>query len=153
MSMIMIFPLIISILFISLNHPMLMVASIILQTMLLCILLWMLNSTSWFSFILFLVFLGGLLVLFVYICSLASNEYFKTSINFKITLMMVLSIFFFSSMNMMTQEMNSNVYIFKMMTMSSYQPVLISMFYLLLTLIVVVKITNNKSTPLRMTKN
>lgn len=34
----------------------------------------------WFSYILFLVFLGGILVLFIYVTSLASNEIFNLSI-------------------------------------------------------------------------
>lgn len=132
---------------------MLIVASIILQTLLLCVILWIINNTSWFSFILFLVFLGGLLVLFVYICRLASNEYFKTKFRTKSTFIISATILFLSYINFTEQELSSNTFIFKIITLSSYQPVLISIFYLLLTLIVIVKITNNKNTPLRITKN
>lgn len=39
----------------------------------------MIIKTFWFSYILFLIFLGGLLVLFIYVTSLASNEIFSFS--------------------------------------------------------------------------
>nr|AAR21520.1 NADH dehydrogenase subunit 6 [Berthella plumula] len=43
-------------------------------------------SSSWFSYVLFLVYVGGLLVLFMYICLISSNYSF--SINFSLVVFM-----------------------------------------------------------------
>nr|QNV11927.1 NADH dehydrogenase subunit 6 [Planorbarius corneus] len=41
--------------------------------------------SSWYSYILFLVYVGGLLVLFIYMCMMSSNEkFFKSFPNFLI---------------------------------------------------------------------
>nr|YP_010983242.1 NADH dehydrogenase subunit 6 [Hypselodoris whitei]WOK01424.1 NADH dehydrogenase subunit 6 [Hypselodoris whitei] len=53
-------------------------------------------SSFWFSYVLFLVYVGGLLVLFIYICLISSNYPFKFSIN---GLVFGLSISFLLSMN------------------------------------------------------
>lgn len=47
---------------------------LIIQTLLFAILRGLLLSSYWYSYILILVFLGGLLILFVYVSSIASNE-------------------------------------------------------------------------------
>nr|YP_010574719.1 NADH dehydrogenase subunit 6 [Triopha modesta]UZI00290.1 NADH dehydrogenase subunit 6 [Triopha modesta] len=38
-------------------------------------------SSFWFSYVLFLVYVGGLLVMFIYICLVSSNYPFKFSVN------------------------------------------------------------------------
>lgn len=38
-----------------------------------------LSGSMWYSYVLFLVFLGGVLVLYIYMTSLASNEKFDTN--------------------------------------------------------------------------
>lgn len=45
----------------------------------------------WYSYILFLVYIGGLLVLFIYMCIISSNEKF----HFKLVVLYLLPIFFF----------------------------------------------------------
>lgn len=50
------------------------------QTLLISIVTGLLRKTFWFSYILFIVFLGGILVLFIYVTALASNEIFTMSI-------------------------------------------------------------------------
>nr|YP_010930443.1 NADH dehydrogenase subunit 6 [Chromodoris lochi]WKL06542.1 NADH dehydrogenase subunit 6 [Chromodoris lochi] len=40
-----------------------------------------LYSSFWFSYVLFLVYVGGLLVMFIYICLVSSNYPFKFSVN------------------------------------------------------------------------
>lgn len=53
---------------------------LLIQTLLIAIITGLLRKTFWFSYILFIVFLGGMLVLFIYVTSLASNEIFILSI-------------------------------------------------------------------------
>ena len=47
--------------------------TLLIQTILVSIISGLITKTFWFSYILFLVFLGGILVLFIYVTSLASN--------------------------------------------------------------------------------
>nr|YP_010175364.1 NADH dehydrogenase subunit 6 [Cincticostella fusca]QSL98504.1 NADH dehydrogenase subunit 6 [Cincticostella fusca] len=66
-------------LFIFMTHPLAMGLILLVQTCLVALLTGSLSPTFWFSYILFLVFLGGMLVLFIYMTSLASNEMFSLS--------------------------------------------------------------------------
>lgn len=65
-----------AVIFLSANHPVSLGLILILHTLLIRIVTGLTGGRFWFSYILFLVFLGGVLVLFIYITSLASNEKF-----------------------------------------------------------------------------
>nr|YP_009503507.1 NADH dehydrogenase subunit 6 [Isoperla bilineata]AXB38853.1 NADH dehydrogenase subunit 6 [Isoperla bilineata] len=69
----------ISLIFTQMNHPLAMGLMLLIQTLCICLLTGFMTQSFWFSYILFLVFLGGLLVLFIYVTSLASNEMFSLS--------------------------------------------------------------------------
>nr|YP_009515325.1 NADH dehydrogenase subunit 6 [Limnadia lenticularis]AXH81658.1 NADH dehydrogenase subunit 6 [Limnadia lenticularis] len=80
--------------FIFLNHPLSMAVNLFFQTLILCLVLNTAGGSPWYSYILFLVFLGGLLVIFAYVSAFASNEKFNVSIlNSGVVL---ISAFFFS---------------------------------------------------------
>nr|YP_006883041.1 NADH dehydrogenase subunit 6 [Acleris fimbriana]ADU58124.1 NADH dehydrogenase subunit 6 [Acleris fimbriana]UDU84875.1 NADH dehydrogenase subunit 6 [Acleris fimbriana] len=81
-----------------LNHPLSMGMMILIQTILTCLISGLLIKTYWFSYILFLTFLGGLLVLFIYVSSIASNELFKNNFFFSKMIFIFLLIIFFISM-------------------------------------------------------
>nr|YP_009743963.1 NADH dehydrogenase subunit 6 [Protambulyx strigilis]QIE12732.1 NADH dehydrogenase subunit 6 [Protambulyx strigilis] len=157
-----------------LNHPLSMGFMILMQTMLTCLLSGMLISTYWFSYILFLTFLGGLLVLFIYICSIASNEMFIISNNFKmifilfIFMMPMIQMMFNKNLNWMNLnnnlEMNNftNFMFFnnenkinmnKLYNNYSSMLTMLLIIYLFITLIAIVKITNIFYGPLRMSFN
>nr|WNH42576.1 NADH dehydrogenase subunit 6 [Neoperla arambourgana]WNH42577.1 NADH dehydrogenase subunit 6 [Neoperla arambourgana] len=59
------------------THPLAMGLVLLTQTLIICLTTGLMTHSFWFSYILFLVFLGGLLVLFIYVSSLASNEMFS----------------------------------------------------------------------------
>nr|YP_010462980.1 NADH dehydrogenase subunit 6 [Epeorus alexandri]UUJ36859.1 NADH dehydrogenase subunit 6 [Epeorus alexandri] len=65
--------------FLTMSHPLAMGLILLCQTLLVALITGLLAPTCWFSYILFLVFLGGMLVLFIYVTSLASNEMFSIS--------------------------------------------------------------------------
>nr|YP_009927028.1 NADH dehydrogenase subunit 6 [Kallimoides rumia]QNL34329.1 NADH dehydrogenase subunit 6 [Kallimoides rumia]USF18077.1 NADH dehydrogenase subunit 6 [Kallimoides rumia] len=152
-----------------LNHPFSMGLMILIQTLLLCILASMMINTYWFSYILFLIFLGGLLVLFIYVSSIASNELFKISFfnkNFFIYFMFLFIISFMNKNNLFwmnfsfNDEMNNffnllffnnefNFNLSKLYNEQNYLLTLIMIIYLFITLIVIVKITNIFFGPLR----
>nr|QLY89746.1 NADH dehydrogenase subunit 6 [Notidobia ciliaris] len=58
-------------------QPLMMVIMIILISLTICFMMGMMNSSFWFSYIMFLIFIGGLLILFIYISSLTSNKLYQ----------------------------------------------------------------------------
>nr|YP_009685487.1 NADH dehydrogenase subunit 6 [Parribacus antarcticus]QDM38494.1 NADH dehydrogenase subunit 6 [Parribacus antarcticus] len=156
-----------SILFTQLTHPLSTGIILLIQTVLVALASGLLSKSFWFSYILFLIFLGGMLVLFIYVASLAANEAFNLSL-----LILSLIIFFtvlttttlvltdpliipISSSMIVPAEFNSNVtnstqfYILQIYNFPGITLTFFIIFYLLLTLIVTVKITSVFFGPLR----
>nr|YP_010511704.1 NADH dehydrogenase subunit 6 [Palaeoagraecia brunnea]UXL83028.1 NADH dehydrogenase subunit 6 [Palaeoagraecia brunnea] len=157
-----------SLIFTQISHPLAMTLTIIIQTLLVCLITGLKTSSFWFSYVLFLVFLGGMLVLFIYITSLASNEMFITPVKmltFVMTMMIFSLLLSFSldylyqldySSDMKSIEysasylyMESNYLLTKLYNNPTSSITLMLVIYLLLTLIVIVKITNIFAGPLR----
>nr|YP_009537828.1 NADH dehydrogenase subunit 6 [Chalinga pratti]AYN60545.1 NADH dehydrogenase subunit 6 [Chalinga pratti] len=160
-----------SILLFFINHPFAMGLLILSQTFFTCLLSGMLINTYWFSYILFLIFLGGLLVLFIYVSSVASNELFKIPfINkfyflFSIIMIFYFTYFFKNNLNWMNFYFNEdmknffNLFLFfnneynfnllKLYNKQNYYLMLMLIIYLFITLIAIVKITNIFFGPLR----
>nr|YP_010527100.1 NADH dehydrogenase subunit 6 [Cechenena minor]UXR12437.1 NADH dehydrogenase subunit 6 [Cechenena minor] len=157
------------------NHPLSMGMLILIQTMMTCLLSGMMIKTYWFSYILFLTFLGGLLVLFIYVSSIASNEmFFSFSNNMKIMfitmfmMMIMTQITFTKNLNWMNLnnnlEMNNllnfmffnnenKINLNKFYNNNSSMLMLLLIIYLFITLIAIVKITNIFFGPLRTFNN
>nr|QTZ20321.1 NADH dehydrogenase subunit 6 [Spodoptera picta] len=153
------------------NNPMSMGLLILSQTLLTCLLSGMMIKTYWFSYILFLTFLGGLLVLFIYVSSIASNQLFNFKFNYKKMLTLLLIMMFFmlmmynNNMTWMNLSMNSDmnkfsdIYMFinnenkinlnKLYNNQTFLIMMMLMIYLFITLIAIVKITNIFYGPLR----
>nr|YP_009179680.1 NADH dehydrogenase subunit 6 [Chrysomya nigripes]ALK60720.1 NADH dehydrogenase subunit 6 [Chrysomya nigripes] len=154
--------------FMNMKHPLAMGLTLLIQTTLVCLTSGLMTKTFWFSYILFLVFLGGMLVLFIYVTSLASNEMFTFSIKL---LLVSVSIFFFSIITLYFMDKNlllqyQNLEVKSIYEMNSYLMenslslnklynyptnllTILLMNYLLITLIAVVKITKLFKGPLR----
>lgn len=127
------------------------------------------TKTFWFSYVLFLIFLGGILVLFIYVTSLASNEIF----NFSIKLLIFSLCNFFSIyvifiiidknliinylinyendtlLNIKRYLIENSLILNKLYNFPINLITIILIIYLFLTLIAVVKITNIFEGPLR----
>nr|UFQ24735.1 NADH dehydrogenase subunit 6 [Diestrammena japanica] len=170
MMMFMMIMLTMNIMFMLANHPLTMTLIIILQTLMICLSTGIIYQSFWFSYILFLVFLGGMLVLFIYITSLASNEMFKIpswTIIMILTMLMTIMLTYlimdsslWSSMMNNNDMMNinnntsvmyseSNLSLTKLYNNPSNMITLMLVMYLFLTLIVIVNITNIFKGPLR----
>nr|QHF17697.1 NADH dehydrogenase subunit 6 [Trichiosoma vitellina] len=120
---------------------------------------------SWFSYILFLIMMGGMMILFIYITSLTANLKFKFNkklIFINIIMFMLLMHLIFNNNNMMWHldflnmnttdlEMNFTIkyYLKKMFFYPNYKILLLMINYLLLTLFIVVKIININKGPMR----
>nr|YP_009487742.1 NADH dehydrogenase subunit 6 [Anopheles gilesi]AWB98560.1 NADH dehydrogenase subunit 6 [Anopheles gilesi] len=161
--------LIMSMTFIQMKHPLSMGLMLLIQTFLTCLLTGMFIKTFWFSYTLFLIFLGGMLVLFIYVTSLSSNEMFTLSL----TLMIIMSFLFFiciclfffldimiiesfiQNLEMFSMLNNNNIIkenilpLNKMYNFPTNLITLILINYLFLTLLVTVKITKKFYGPLR----
>nr|YP_009117297.1 NADH dehydrogenase subunit 6 [Muscina stabulans]AJE61323.1 NADH dehydrogenase subunit 6 [Muscina stabulans] len=154
--------------FMNMKHPLAMGLMLLIQTTLVSLMTGMISKSFWFSYILFIVFIGGMLVLFIYVTSLASNEMFTLSI--KLLVLSTILFLFFMLYFMLTdyfQLLNYfNLEIEKIMNFHSYNMenslslnklynyptnllTIMLMNYLLITLIVIVKITKLHKGPLR----
>nr|YP_010936438.1 NADH dehydrogenase subunit 6 [Agetocera filicornis]WKW54891.1 NADH dehydrogenase subunit 6 [Agetocera filicornis] len=150
--------------FVFMNHPLSCGLILLIQTMLIALMSGMMNLNNWFSYILFLVMIGGMLILFIYMTSIASNEKFK--FNSKLLMLMILT--FISSINLsfidsmylnkMTQIIeikNQNYMNMEYLSMNKYLNfpnnliMIMMIMYLLITLIAIVKITNLSNGSLR----
>nr|YP_009525775.1 NADH dehydrogenase subunit 6 [Belzebub intermedius]AXS67629.1 NADH dehydrogenase subunit 6 [Belzebub intermedius] len=155
-----------SILFSNMMQPLSMGLILLFQTFLVSLFSGMFLSTFWFSYILILVFLGAMLILFVYVSSLAPNQ------EFKISSAIILAAIFLIFLSFISLFIDPLMIETAYMKMSSFSKALISaspnwmlsmiyssqsclvtsiiILYLLLTLIVVVKIVSPFFGPLRL---
>nr|AZL35878.1 NADH dehydrogenase subunit 6 [Cosmoscarta exultans] len=154
-------------LFMTMKHPLSMGFMLVTQTTLSCLMNGMNTYSYWFSYILFITFIGGMMVLFIYMSSIASNEKFKFSMKLMTMMMLLLMLMMLIiniDSNMIIKSINSetlsfmnsknnNKEISSIMKMFNLPSMIISMMmimYLLFTMISTVKITNIKEGPLRM---
>nr|YP_010414464.1 NADH dehydrogenase subunit 6 [Nepsalus caelestis]URT60513.1 NADH dehydrogenase subunit 6 [Nepsalus caelestis] len=152
--------------FTQIKHPLAMGLTLLVQTIIVSLTCGLYTYSYWFAYILFLIMLGGMLVLFIYVTSLASNELFSFSIlNFTlsilllgITLVIILfmdkTILLLNNIEMMKFNMNNmfmenELSLNKLYNNPTMNITLMMMNYLLLTLIVIVKIVNINYGPLR----
>nr|URX54107.1 NADH dehydrogenase subunit 6 [Neotermes sp. 4 AB-2022a] len=150
-----------SVMFTQMSHPLAMGMMLLLQTMMMCLISGLMHQSFWFQYILFMVFVGGMLVLFIYVASLASNEMFSLS-----TKMMLMATAMIATMMMIKDQTTIDSKETELYTTTSNEIItmtsklynqpngtmtILMALYLLMTLIVVVKVTNVSMGPLRQT--
>nr|AOY39848.1 NADH dehydrogenase subunit 6 [Tomicus piniperda] len=154
-----------SISFIYMKHPLTLGFILLTQIILMSLSSGLLYYNFWFCYIIFLVMISGLLIMFIYMTSIASNEKFNmpklnnTLILFIIIMIMMISMimmdkFYFNmNGNYLTNQSYSllfnNLSLSKFYSMPHFYLTISLMSYLLLTLIVIVKITEIQKGPLR----
>nr|QYL70184.1 NADH dehydrogenase subunit 6 [Taxonus zhangi] len=155
-----------SILFYSMKTPLSLGLILLFQTLNITLISGMMSLNFWYSYILFLIMLGGMLILFIYVSSLSSNQKFnfnKKNLMIYFIILIILSwITINSKMNLfmnydmknfMSMEIEQNFFLKmslnKLYNMPTNQIMFLLINYLLLTLFIVVKITNIKMGPLR----
>nr|UJG45225.1 NADH dehydrogenase subunit 6 [Odontocerum albicorne] len=153
--------------------PLMINLTLIAQILLVSMIVGILNKNFWFSYILFLIFIGGLMILFLYVTSLINNKLKFNQIKnliLKLTLMILISIMIFMNFEMITlnffenMDLTSfnlwnkivlnnfndlNIILSKIYNKSSLMMSFILMNYLLLTMIICIKIINFHKGPLR----
>nr|APX40938.1 NADH dehydrogenase subunit 6 [Apteropeda orbiculata] len=156
--MLMLLPLLIinSFMLIIMKHPLSCGLILLTQTILTAIMSGLMNYNFWYSYILFLIMIGGMLILFIYMTSIASNEKFK--FNMKMMLFLIMAAFIMSMvfmfidsfyLNMINQLMemkmswslNNNISLMKYFNYPNYFIMIMLISYLFITLIAIIKIT------------
>nr|AQP29029.1 NADH dehydrogenase subunit 6 [Nasutitermes matangensis]AQP30504.1 NADH dehydrogenase subunit 6 [Nasutitermes matangensis] len=150
-----------SLMFTQMTHPLAMGLMLLMQTIMVCLISGTMYSSFWFSYILFMIMIGGMLVLFMYMTSLASNEMFSPSNKMLMASSIILPILMYTMPTltnnkemsvhdtMMENEITTTTTVMYNQTMGMMTTMLV--IYMLLTLIVVVNIINVSSGPLRHT--
>nr|UYK52102.1 NADH dehydrogenase subunit 6 [Leptocimbex sp. CSCS-Hym-MC0166] len=145
--------------------PLSMGLMLLIQTILISMNSGIMSPNFWFSYILFMIMIGGMLVLFIYITSLTSNLKFKLNkkiflLNFLYLLMLMYFLNylnFYWNLNTMNfnyienWENNQTIKtsLKKMFSYPNYKILMIMVNYMLLTLFIVVKIVKINKGPLR----
>nr|YP_010154887.1 NADH dehydrogenase subunit 6 [Melanophila acuminata]QQX28206.1 NADH dehydrogenase subunit 6 [Melanophila acuminata] len=159
------FSLILSLIFLFIQHPLSMGFILLLQSMTVALITGFFNFNFWYSYIIFLIMIGGMLVLFIYMTSVASNEKFKYSnkIMLLIISLIIISIpcyYFIDNIIIYQNMLNIDLMNFSSNTNWTFSlnkylnyPMNLIMFlmiiYLFVTLIAIVKITDTTYGPLR----
>nr|AND96273.1 NADH deshydrogenase subunit 6 [Onthophagus cf. taurinus] len=140
------------------KHPLTMGLILLTQTINLSMFMGYLNMNYWYSYILFLIMIGGMLVLFIYMTSVASNEKFLPSIKLFLFIMFMLFIYmimillidpFYFTINNNYLESNNNLSLNKYFNFPNLIIMFMLIMYLLISLLVIVKITSFKKGSLR----
>nr|APX39650.1 NADH dehydrogenase subunit 6 [Longitarsus lycopi] len=154
--MILIFMMINTILMLTLKHPLSCGLILLTQTILTALITGMMSLNFWYSYIIFLIMIGGMLILFIYMTSIASNEKFKFNKNYillylmfiiTLSLMLLIDPYYLNLFNNIIDMKNSLLNINKQLSMMKYfnYPnyfiMMMMIIYLFITLIAIVKIT------------
>nr|UPL65361.1 NADH dehydrogenase subunit 6 [Meschia woodwardi] len=155
MNLMMSFMTSLSIIFLFVSHPLAMGLIIILQTTTISIITGLMLKSFWFSYIIMIIMLSGMLVLFIYMASIASNE--KMMFSFKLLFTFMIMMMLLMSEIYSTEEyklMNMNNYLSMTLNVlfNNVMITIIMILYLFFTMIVVSKIVNIHEGPLRMKK-
>nr|YP_010586599.1 NADH dehydrogenase subunit 6 [Stenopsyche navasi]UZZ44413.1 NADH dehydrogenase subunit 6 [Stenopsyche navasi] len=157
--------LVMNMIFSFLKHPMSMGLLILMQLLVSCLLMNLKIYFSWFSYIMFLILIGGLLILFMYMCTISTNKMLALSI--KLIISASFFFFFFSIISYLyystTINYNNNNMSFSHMTMLTHKDIMLTkmfnapsnyitiilMIYLFIILIIINKMMIMKMGPLR----
>nr|AQP27703.1 NADH dehydrogenase subunit 6 [Microcerotermes crassus] len=150
-----------SLMFTQMKHPLAMGLMLLIQTTMVCLISGTMYKSFWFSYILFMIMIGGMLVLFMYMTSLASNEMFSPSNKMLMATLLTLPALLYMMPTvtnnkemcphdmMAENETLTTTTVMYNQTMGTMTTLLV--LYMLLTLIVVVNIINVYKGPLRHT--
>nr|YP_010582919.1 NADH dehydrogenase subunit 6 [Aguriahana triangularis]UGN61339.1 NADH dehydrogenase subunit 6 [Aguriahana triangularis] len=138
------------------NNPMSMGLVLLMQTTMVIIFMNKIMTSSWFSMITFMMMIGGLLIMFMYMSSIASNEKFKIKFNMimlAIILIIIYDEMMFENQINENQEFlktnNFNFSLTKIYNEKSMMLTIMLVMYLLLTMISVTKMVKHHKGPLR----
>nr|APX40899.1 NADH dehydrogenase subunit 6 [Longitarsus niger] len=154
--MMLIFMILNSILIILFKHPLSCGLILLIQTILTAMKTGLMSLNFWYSYILFLIMIGGMLILFIYMTSIASNEKFNFNKKFMMIYLLFLIIFMTSffidsyylnllnniiDMKLSIFDFKNSISMMKYLNYPNYFMMMMMILYLFITLIAIVKIT------------
>nr|YP_001936234.1 NADH dehydrogenase subunit 6 [Phalangium opilio]ACA66088.1 NADH dehydrogenase subunit 6 [Phalangium opilio] len=130
-------------------HPLVIILSLISSVIIISVMTFMATKISLFGYMIILMLLGGLIILFIYMASIAPNEPIYTK---HLKLLTLTSILITMMMKIFEEfyPLGSNKPNEIIMLLSNPTLITLSATYLFITLIAVVQITKIKSGPLRL---
>nr|YP_009158310.1 NADH dehydrogenase subunit 6 [Neomysis japonica]AKO62610.1 NADH dehydrogenase subunit 6 [Neomysis japonica] len=145
-----------NLLMLQINSPMLMLPLLIITFMMLAMVTWIYNSFwNWLSYTIFLIFVGGLLILFAYIVSLTPNTKLHNKnkhsfmlVTLVLMVLMLLSLLDIPAMNLhslneqtsYTTQMNSNMlYIFSLASSHYTAIMMVFLFFIMIAVTILLK--------------
>nr|YP_010576544.1 NADH dehydrogenase subunit 6 [Oulema tristis]UZN44098.1 NADH dehydrogenase subunit 6 [Oulema tristis] len=147
-----------SMLFMFMKHPLSMGVILLSQTTFISLMTGMMQLNFWYSYIIFIIMIGGMLILFMYMTSVASNEKFKFSMNLMFFMISFFLLLIFMKPELLNFYLNLkihlNIYNLQMSLNKYFNTpnhliIFLIFFYLLITMIMVTKITKLEKGPLR----
>nr|QQQ88643.1 NADH dehydrogenase subunit 6 [Hyalella cajasi] len=147
-------------LFSQMSSPLGMGAVVIIFSFFISLSMSLICTTSWFSLLLFMLFLSGMMIIFMYVCSLASNEahYYSFGAVYAVLGLLMLSLIGSETSKatavsgLLSIEAKSSFLMYKIYSFSVYLFAVVLIIYLLITLIAVVKISVVSEGPVRTKK-
>nr|YP_010994967.1 NADH dehydrogenase subunit 6 [Cletus schmidti]WOZ13975.1 NADH dehydrogenase subunit 6 [Cletus schmidti] len=159
MTMLMFLLMAMSSIFIWLSHPISMGITIIIQTMIISMITGLILGSFWFSYIILISMLSGMLVLFIYMASVASNEKFHMSMKMMIMVVMLMtcSLIYYLYINdnnnlINNLESTENLMLNSLFNSKMKMMTIMAVLYLFFSMITVSLIVNISEGPLRMQK-
>nr|YP_010264229.1 NADH dehydrogenase subunit 6 [Ophrygonius sp.]UFK32146.1 NADH dehydrogenase subunit 6 [Ophrygonius sp.]UIN24741.1 NADH dehydrogenase subunit 6 [Ophrygonius sp.] len=149
---------ILSILAYLINHPLLLMIVIFTQVITNCIMISYMTFNSWYSYILFLVMISGLLILFLYMTSMSSNNKFPSLTIKHISIFILFTLFYYNVPLLFNNHFyneSNNIFFSFYLSLNKFMIFPMNIFlstliiYLLITLMSIVKITKFKKGPIR----
>lgn len=123
---------------------------VILLTALALTFIYSLIITSWIAFLIFLIYVGGILVIFAYFVALVPNQQINQMISLPIIVVWRITLFILTCLNSYSSHPTSSLKNISIMYITeNIQLLLILALILLFTIIVVVKLVTNNKGPLR----
>nr|UGS80292.1 NADH dehydrogenase subunit 6 [Prolachesilla sp. GRAspLA] len=165
MLIMMILIMMLTILFFLSKNPLSMGLILILQTISLSLMMELMQKSFWFLYILILIFIGGMLIMFIYMTSIFPNEKFFFNQKYLFMMIMMISIIMifmymnnFFHMNFPIMELSnflqmkknsSLLYTIKIFNSTTNMILIFLVLYLFYCMIIIIKIINIFKGPLR----
>nr|DAZ91365.1 TPA_asm: ND6 [Pandorites podoceroides] len=150
-----------NIMFLLATTPLMLATLIILIVCMVAIFTYSLTTTSWLSFIFFMLFISAMMIIFIYVASLASNEFITTSMPLPFVFIFLFS-FLFLNPSTLLEDLTffsvstsiTDATLTPNLMMKIYTPYIsiLSMFmiiYLFVALVVVAKNSSISKSPMR----
>nr|QZZ81781.1 NADH dehydrogenase subunit 6 [Periphyllus diacerivorus] len=158
-KIIMLTNLFISLMMTSLKSPLSSNLLILIQSITLTMMINLINKTSWIAFMLMILYVGGLMIIFLYISSIAFNEINLNknlkSVIMKITLILIISMMFKNNLKMENFNFENkylfedNFFILNMFNMPNNLMIYFIMMILFFMLILIIWMLKNNKGPIR----